>query len=418
MLALVALGWVLVGARDTAPLLYRGGFLLVALVAGLLVSMVSHPLSRVAAMLDIRPLRWLGTRSYGLYLWHWPIFVLVPGGGPISAAAKILLSVGFAEASYRLVEQPVRRSSFARLRASSGGRRFRMLAYATIFVLVAGTAAAGATFRLANAPAAQAAGPVDSGRSEILGDLTAVTTTVSVTVPPSAPVATGRPFDAPVRVVVFGDSQGMTLLLNKPADLDRYLQTADATIDGCGIMLARVSSRSGERRNLADSCPNWQPAWAQSARKLRPQIALVMLGAWDVFDLTIDGRLVPFGTPAWDARFTDALNRGTGELKRADAQVALSLLPCYRPVRGSAGLWPERGDDGRTRHVNTLLRAAAAADPAHTFLIEPPESFCTDPKIGANVAYRWDGVHYYKPGSRLYFAAVTPQLLAIPRPPA
>jgi peptidoglycan/LPS O-acetylase OafA/YrhL len=418
VLALVALCCVLVGSRDTAPLLYRGGFLLVALVAGLLVSMVSHPLSRVAAMLDIRPLRWLGTRSYGLYLWHWPIFVLVPGGGPISAAAKILLSVGFAEASYRLVEQPVRRSSFARLRASRGGRRFRMLAYAMTYVLIAGTAAAGATFRLANAPAAQAAGPVDSGRSEILGDLTTATAMASVTVLPSAPVATRPPFGAPARVVVFGDSQGMTLLLNKPADLDRYLRITDATIEGCGIMLARVSSRSGERRNLADSCSNWQPTWAQRARKLRPQIALVMLGAWDVFDLTIDGRLVPFSTPAWDARFTDALHRGTGELKRAGAQVALSLLPCYRPVRGSAGLWPERGDDERTRHVNTLLRAAAAADPAHTFLVEPPESFCTDPKIGANVAYRWDGVHYYKPGSRLYFAAVTPQLLAIPHPPA
>jgi peptidoglycan/LPS O-acetylase OafA/YrhL len=412
VLALIALCCVLVSARDTAPLLYRGGFLLVALVAGLLVSMVSHPLSRVAALLDIRPLRWLGTRSYGLYLWHWPVFVLVPGGGPISAAAKILLSVGLAEASYRLVEQPVRRSSFARFRASRGGRRYRMLAYATIFVLVAGTAAAGATFRLAKAPAAQAAGPVDTGNGELLGDLT----TAGVRRP--VPAVTGRPFDAPVRVAVFGDSQGMTLLLNQPADLGRFLHTTDATIEGCGIMLARVGSRSGERRNLADSCPNWQRAWAQKAKTLRPQIALVMLGAWDVFDLTIDGRLVPFGTPAWDARFTDALNRGTGELKRANAQVALSLLPCYRPVPGSAGLWPERGDDVRTRHVNALLRAAAAADPAHTFLVEPPESFCTDPKIGANVAYRWDGVHYYKPGSRLYFATVTPQLLAIPHPPA
>ncbi|HET9517923.1 MAG TPA: hypothetical protein VFO77_09385, partial [Actinoplanes sp.] len=148
----------------------------------------------------------------------------------------------------------------------------------------------------------------------------------------------------------------------------------------------------------------------------RPQIALVMLGAWEVFDVVVDGRTITFGSPDWDARFTEALGRGIGELRAAGAQVALSLLPCYRPVRASAGLWPERGDDTRTRHVNDLLRASAAADPARVFVVEPPSSFCTDPAIGKDRAYRWDGVHYYKAGARLYFKAVAPQLLAIPRP--
>jgi hypothetical protein len=269
---------------------------------------------------------------------------------------------------------------------------------------------------LFTAPVVAAPGPVDAAPVEQIGLLT---TLVPSAVPSAAPIAvsaapTGRPFGQPVRVAVFGDSQGMTLLLNKPAGLGRYLKITDATLEGCGIMLNRVSSRSGERRNLSDACPNWQRAWADRARTLRPQIALVMLGAWDVFDLTVDGSKIVFGTPAWDARFTDALGRGLDVLRRADAQIALSLLPCYRPVRGSAGLWPERGDDQRTRHVNTLLRAAAAADPGRVFLVEPPSAFCSDPAIGANVRYRWDGVHYYRPGAKLYFTSVTPQLLAIP----
>jgi peptidoglycan/LPS O-acetylase OafA/YrhL len=417
LLALAVLGWAVLTADDTAPQLYQGGFLLVAAVAGVLISAVSHPLSRVAGLLDAGPLRWLGVRSYGLYLWHWPVFVLIPGAGLPAAVAKVLTAVALAALSYRFVEQPVRRGSFARLRATTGAPRYRLLAYSTVFVLVAVAAAGGATFRLATAPAPLAAGPIDTGAGELLGALPGET---SGPVPESTPAprasSTGRPFGAPVRVSVFGDSQGMTVLLNRPADLGRYLRTTDATIAGCGIMLGRVTSRSGERRNLTDACPDWQRAWADKARTTRPQIALVMLGAWDVFDVVADGRTLAFGTPEWDARFADALGRGIDELRGAGAQVALSLLPCYRPVRGGAGLWPERGDDARTRHVNVLLRAAAEADPDRVFVVEPPESFCTDAEVGTNLTYRWDGVHYYKAGARLYFAAVTPQLLAIPQP--
>ncbi|HET9516914.1 MAG TPA: acyltransferase, partial [Actinoplanes sp.] len=159
VLALVVLAVAVLSADHTGPLLYRGGFLLVALVAGVLISAVSHPLSRVAGLLDARALRWLGVRSYGLYLWHWPVFVLIPGTGVLSAAAKVLTSVVLAVVSYELVEQPVRRSSFARVRASRGGVRFRLLAHATVFVLVAGLAATGAGFRLVTAPTPAAAGP-------------------------------------------------------------------------------------------------------------------------------------------------------------------------------------------------------------------------------------------------------------------
>jgi len=50
-------------------------------------------------------------------------------------------------------------------------------------------------------------------------------------------------------------------------------------------------------------------------------------------------------------------------------------------------------------------------------MVNPPDQFCTDPAIAANTAYRWDGVHYDKLGAALMFQAITPQLLAIPRPP-
>jgi hypothetical protein len=144
-----------------------------------------------------------------------------------------------------------------------------------------------------------------------------------------------------------------------------------------------------------------------------------MIGAWDVFDITTGGTTLTFGTPAWDANFTAALDQGIAAIHDTGAQVALSLLPCYRPVAANigkgAGYWPERGDDDRTRHVNTLLTAAAAANPGYVTAVNPPVQFCDDPTISKSLSYRWDGVHYYKPGALLYCRAVIPQLLAIKR---
>jgi len=47
--------------------------------------------------------------------------------------------------------------------------------------------------------------------------------------------------------------------------------------------------------------------------------------------------------------------------------------------------------------------------------VQPPGQFCADPAIGTNLRYRWDGVHYLRPGAALYFRAVIPQLLPLSR---
>jgi len=261
-----------------------------------------------------------------------------------------------------------------------------------------------------------AGGPVDVGPPEMLGPLVApalvpVSPSPSASTPASTPPPrrrTGKP-----TVVFFGDSQGMSLLLNRPADLGRHITAVDATIGGCGIMLGKVVSRSGERRNLETACPNWRDHWTDHAARHRPDIAVVMVGAWDVFDLIVDGTTLRFGSARWEAHFKRTMRTGIDIVRATGAEVALALLPCYRPIAGSAGYWPERGDDDRTRHVNELLRALAAAYPTGVHPLEPPGQFCTNRAIATDTAYRWDGIHYYRKGAALYLSAVIPPLLAL-----
>jgi hypothetical protein len=211
----------------------------------------------------------------------------------------------------------------------------------------------------------------------------------------------------------------MTLLLNKPADTARYLTLADDTTEGCGLLGGRIVSRSGSRRDLDAECARSFGRWASRAAAGHADIAVLMIGAWDVFDDQVGGDSLGFGTPGWDQYFDSRLDQVVASLKNAGVpRIELALLPCYRPVKipGSApGSWPERGDDQRIRHVNTLLSAYAgnagnAANPVEA--LYPPPAFCDDPVISASRAYRWDGVHFYKPGAKLYLRTAIPQLLA------
>ena len=96
--------------------LYPWGLLAASAGAAVLIAAVARRRSEAGRALSLRPLRWLGTRSYGVYLWHWPVLLgfsyeLSLSGWQLFAAGAAL-SAALAELSYRLVETPIRRSEF------------------------------------------------------------------------------------------------------------------------------------------------------------------------------------------------------------------------------------------------------------------------------------------------------------------
>jgi peptidoglycan/LPS O-acetylase OafA/YrhL/lysophospholipase L1-like esterase len=449
--ALVLLAVVAAMLHDTDDALYLGGFLVIAALGAVVVGVAGHPGTALGEMLGTQPWRWLGERSYAIYLWHWPVCVLsrpgvdVPITGWANAGLRIALTIVLADLSYRLIETPIRRNGLiapfkargaakaaiavavaaGARRAGAGARRVGAQAHraaasrvpvfrsvALMFVMVVGGSAVGVQLSTA-AGAAPVGGPVDAAPDRTLGPLPYASQSSAPPSPDSSPTAKAWPLiPKGSKVAIFGDSQGSTLILNRPADLGEYIEAHDVTITGCGILLGKVASSTGERRNLSSNCPNWLSEWQSDAQRLRPDLAVIMLGAWDVFDLILDsGDTLTFGTPEWDAHYTDAVRSAVDAVLTGTDSVAFSLLPCYRPIRASAGFWPERGDDDRTRHVNELLKSIAASYPTGVYTVEPPTDFCTDPNIATNTSYRWDGIHYYKKGAALYFSAVLPQIL-------
>ncbi len=132
LLALGALVVFCLRLGEFQPFLYRGGLAAVSLATAALIVAVAHPYTRLGrGLLGWRPLRWIGERSYGIYLWHWPVFMVtrpqldVPFDGAPLLVVRLAATVGLAHLSYRYVEKPIRSGAL--------GRRWRSLRQARGF---------------------------------------------------------------------------------------------------------------------------------------------------------------------------------------------------------------------------------------------------------------------------------------------
>ena len=205
--ALVTVIWFLAYVGEFTPWLYRGGFLLIAVVTAVLIAVATHPAVRFGNVLGIRPMRYIGQRSYGLYLWHWPIFMVtrpgldIPLDGIGLLCLRLALTFAVAELSFRFVEMPIRRGAIDRFvkrwRESPPARR-RSLAIRS-WVVVAGVTVGLAMLagQLISAPRPSAQEGLPADVAEAIGIASGGPTSVTLEDPSLPAVPTTPSVSAP-----------------------------------------------------------------------------------------------------------------------------------------------------------------------------------------------------------------------------
>jgi len=215
---LAVLGWTLWRVSEFSEFLYRGGFLLCALATALVIAVAAHPAGRIGPLLDRQPLRWIGERSYGLYLWHFPIFALtrpqldVPVDGVANLALRLALTAAVAECSYRYVEQPVRQGRLGphlrALRSAPAARRPELWARTA---QVGGAVALVATLAVVGLMSGRPA-PLPPGfdaraaSADVVPATAGDGPTAAAGARPQGPTATPAPVPGVPRVTAIGDS--------------------------------------------------------------------------------------------------------------------------------------------------------------------------------------------------------------------
>ncbi len=126
---LAVIAWMIWRTGEYSAFLYRGGLVVLSVATAGVVAAAACPGSRLGQVLGCPPLRWLGVRSYGIYLWHYPVIVLTtPADGSediTRAVLQVAASVGLAAVSWKYVEEPVRRGALGRLWASLRAAHWR-----------------------------------------------------------------------------------------------------------------------------------------------------------------------------------------------------------------------------------------------------------------------------------------------------
>jgi peptidoglycan/LPS O-acetylase OafA/YrhL len=116
--AMAGLLGILWRVSEFSPWLYRGGLAVTSVLTAAVIAVIAHPAGGFGKMLSNPVMNWIGTRSYGIYLWHWPVFMIsrpgfdVPWNSTVTFAFRLALTFGIAEVSYRYVETPIRKIGY------------------------------------------------------------------------------------------------------------------------------------------------------------------------------------------------------------------------------------------------------------------------------------------------------------------
>ena len=407
-------GWLWATASGDGPLLYRGGFLAGGLaVAAILAHVVASPAAPLARVLALPPLVWLGRISYGVYLWHWPLYLLLTSqrtglAGPGLLAARIAATLAAATVSYLLLEQPIRTGRWPLRRSDRPRARIGGLTAAT-------TASAAVAMTAVAVLLATFVRPTPTIASLRSAPLIEETPAAGSDVTPPMQRPGRKPGELP-RIGFFGDSVSWSLAAYLPS-YEGQLEISINSVQGCGIArLPEIRIRERMQTNYPN-CPRWDEIWRRRLNATDPDVAVVLLGRWELTDRVLGGEFRHVGDPDYDAYLRTELNLALDILLSRGAHVVLLTSPYNRRYeRPDGGLYDEDLPE-RVDAWNRLLREAAAKHEGRTTVIDLNRRVCPDGEFTWSVdgiPLRSDGLHFTVDGVRRWIAPwLMPQLARI-----
>jgi peptidoglycan/LPS O-acetylase OafA/YrhL len=411
VLAAAATAWAWVHASGAGGYLYYGGMTAAALAVAVIIAHITMvPGGVTARVLSVPPLPALGRISYGIYLWHWPVFLAANAartglhGAPLFTL-RCLITLGIATLSYVAVERPIRSHVVL--------RRRRVALFGSLGAVAASVALVAAMTAAPSSPpggadvvfndaidhvSPQPAGPVngDAGSPR-----------------PRRALPTHDQRVAPVIVDVFGDSIAGSLAAYLPSHPD--LDVRDRTVLGCGVTRTTPYRYSGATRHVRSNCRRWPQAWKAAVASDKPDVAFILVGRMETTDRFLNDRWTHIGEPEFDAHLRFELERAIRVAGSQGARVVLATGPyCLRGEQLDGSLFPE-DQPQRVAGWNQMLRSVAAAHPDVRVVefgarVTPGSSFSM---TAGGVRLRTDGVHLTREGVESWIGPwLVPQLLA------
>jgi peptidoglycan/LPS O-acetylase OafA/YrhL len=390
VIGLALLGAAVHYATGSAREFRSGLFIVVAVAAVLVIAPVAlDQRGPVAAVLGWGPLVWLGSISYGIYLWHWPIFLVLNGQrtgwhGLSLFAVRCAATLAVSVVSWWAIEQPV--------------RKWRPM-QVPLLPLAGATAATAAAVTLLVVPVVprHGVGALDASLPPGVSPVAVVSPSLPQGVRPAGAVAKRDP-RRPFTVSVFGDSIGWTMMHFLPPTPG--FQFIDHTVIGCSLVRGGPYSYLGQTLDQKSECESWPGRWTSQIAVDQPDAVLLVIGRWETVDRVNEGRWTHIGDPAFDSYISTELRRAIDILSFSGAPLTVANLPySRRGERPDGSLYPE-DQPQRVNEWNTMLGKTIGNRPDVRILDLKkklcPEGSYTDKVDGIQV--RSDGVHLTEEG--------------------